>query len=136
MPQCVILYDRDCGFCKWSLAKLLAWDRRRHLRPVSLQDPQAEARLRGMEEERRMASWHLVKEDGAVHSAGDAAAPLMRLLPGGLPLAALFASLPRTTERLYALVASNRRLLGRVIPHGAVARAERRIAERSEAQES
>jgi predicted DCC family thiol-disulfide oxidoreductase YuxK len=88
-----------------------------------------------MEEERRMASWHLVREDGAVHSAGDAVAPLMRLLPGGLPLAALFATLPGTTERLYALVARNRGLLGRVIPRAAVARAERRIDERSEAQE-
>ena len=33
-----------------------------------------------------MASWHLVV-DGDVYSGGAAAAPLLRLLPGGRPLA-------------------------------------------------
>jgi predicted DCC family thiol-disulfide oxidoreductase YuxK len=59
-PAAAILYDADCGFCRWSLGKLLAWDRPRRLRPVALQDPEADALLGGMEEERRMASWHLV----------------------------------------------------------------------------
>ena len=36
---------------------------------------------RGMPEEQRLASWHLVEEDGAVRSAGAAFPPLFRLLP-------------------------------------------------------
>ena len=29
MRRAVILFDNDCGLCRWSLSKLLAWDRRR-----------------------------------------------------------------------------------------------------------
>ena len=133
MRQSAILYDADCGFCKWTLAKLLAWDRRRRLQPVSLQDPQANALLRGMEDERKMRSWHLVGADGTIYSAGEAAAPLVRLLPGGRPLAAVLSSLPRTTERLYAWVAASRGRLGPLVSRAAVARAEKRIDERASA---
>ena len=49
MPSGIVLYDADCGFCRWSLGKLLAWDRRRLLRPVALQDPEAEAPAGGHE---------------------------------------------------------------------------------------
>jgi len=27
--QSVLLYDEDCGFYRWSLDKILAWDRRK-----------------------------------------------------------------------------------------------------------
>ena len=39
-----VLYDADCGLCKWLLAGLLRWDRRERLRPLPLDDPEA-ARL-------------------------------------------------------------------------------------------
>ena len=32
-PRVTLLYDRDCGFCRWSLAWFLCWDRRHVLRP-------------------------------------------------------------------------------------------------------
>src|SRR5207247_9951497 len=89
MDRAVIFYDADCGFCRWSLDRLLAWDRRRRLRPIALQDPEAEALLSGMDAEPKMDSWHLVMPDGRVYSAGAAVAPLGRLLPGGAPVAAL-----------------------------------------------
>jgi predicted DCC family thiol-disulfide oxidoreductase YuxK len=109
-----ILYDADCGFCLWSLRKVLALDRRGRLRPVALQDPEADALLGGMDEERKMASWHLVQPDGSVHFAGAAFPPLLRHLPGGRPLAALTAALPRATERAYRWAADNRSRLGRL----------------------
>src|SRR6266508_2389621 len=28
MDRWVLLYDRDCGFCRWATRQLLAWDRR------------------------------------------------------------------------------------------------------------
>ena len=48
-------------------------------------------------------------------SAGAAIEPLMRLLPGGRPLAALARAFPRLTERAYRLVADHRGLLGRFL---------------------
>ena len=42
MGRAVILFDNDCGFFRWSLSKLLAWDRRGRLRPVALQSEQAD----------------------------------------------------------------------------------------------
>lgn len=115
VARAAILYDRDCGFCRWATDKLLTWDRRRGLRPVALQDPEAERLLAGIPEDQRMASWHLVTPDGRVRSAGAAAAPLLRSLPGGRPLAALAEGFPTATERLYSWVARHRGSLGRFL---------------------
>jgi predicted DCC family thiol-disulfide oxidoreductase YuxK len=131
MPSATLLYDADCGFCRWSLAKILAWDRRGALRPVSLQSEEADELLRGMPEEQRMASWHLVDPEGELHSAGAGLPPLLRLLPGGAPAAALAARAPRLTERGYRWVAGHRSLFGRLIGEGAKRRADRRIASRA-----
>ena len=112
MTPAPILYDADCGFCRWSLSRFLAWDRHGRLRPVALQDPEADALLPNMSEEEKMDSWHLVV-DGRVYSAGAAFPPLFRLLPGGRPFAALAAAFPGATERLYRFVSRNRGRLGR-----------------------
>jgi predicted DCC family thiol-disulfide oxidoreductase YuxK len=49
MRRAVILFDNNCGFCRWSLSKLLAWDRHARLRPVALQSEQADNFLIGMD---------------------------------------------------------------------------------------
>jgi hypothetical protein len=49
-----------------------------------------------------------VTPDGTVYSAGAAFPPLLRLLPGGRPLAALAAAFPSLTERAYRYVARTR----------------------------
>jgi predicted DCC family thiol-disulfide oxidoreductase YuxK len=128
-PRATILYDRDCGFCRWALSKVLAWDRSGRLRPAALQDPEAEQLLAGMPQERRMASWHLVS-DGEVRSGGAAFGPLLRGLPGGRPLARLAEAAPGATDRAYRLVAGNRDKLGPRLTAGAKRRADRRIAAR------
>ena len=115
MDQAALLYDRDCGFCRWSVAKLMAWDRGQRLRAVALQDPESELLLGGIEPVRRMASWHLVPPGGHAHSGGGAVAPLLRLLPGGAPVAAVADTFPRTTDRLYGWVARNRGRLSELI---------------------
>ncbi len=112
MYRAALLYDRDCGFCRWATGKLLAWDRRGRLRAVPLADPEAERLLPGMDRERRMASWHLVAADGRVRSAGRAVAPLLRLLPAGTPLAALAETFPGITDRLYDWTSGHRGRLG------------------------
>jgi predicted DCC family thiol-disulfide oxidoreductase YuxK len=118
-PRFELLYDPDCGFCRWCTAKVLAWDRRRRVRPVPIED------------EALLSSWHLIAPDGRRYSAGAAFPPLLRLLPYGAPLAAVFARFPRATERGYRLVADNRSLFGKLVSRGARERATRRIRERA-----
>jgi predicted DCC family thiol-disulfide oxidoreductase YuxK len=129
-PSHTLLYDAECRFCRWSLGWILRWDRRRSLEPLALQDPAAVEALRGMSEAERMASWHLVAPGGAVTSAAAAAPPLLRLLPGGHPLAALAARLPGPVERTYGWVARNRGRLARPLGERALTRADALIAER------
>ena len=121
MRRAVILFDNDCGFCRWSLSKLLAWDRHGRLRPVALQSEQADDFLMGMDRERKMASWHLVAPNGRTYSGGKAVPPLARLLPAGAPIAALASVFPRATNRAYRWVARHRERLGRVLGERACA---------------
>jgi predicted DCC family thiol-disulfide oxidoreductase YuxK len=121
MKPAVLLYDSDCGFCRWSVDKVLAWDRGGRIRTMELQDPEAGSLLGGMEPGEKMGSWHLVTPDGRVYSAGAAAPPLLRLLPGGKPLAALLAAYPGFTDRAYRTVARNRDRFGRLVGQTACA---------------
>jgi predicted DCC family thiol-disulfide oxidoreductase YuxK len=111
----ILLYDADCGFCRWSLDKVLAKDRNRRIRPMPLHSPEADALLPGMDEQTKMASWHLVLPDGTVRSGGDAIAPLLRLLPKGKPLGAMASTVPVLTRATYRLVARNRERFGRAL---------------------
>jgi predicted DCC family thiol-disulfide oxidoreductase YuxK len=124
----VLLYDADCGFCRWCVAKVLAWDRTRLIVPIATGSPESAALLADVEPARRLASWHFCDPGGAVFSAGAAFAPLLRLLPGGPPLAAFAERFPRGVERTYRIVASNRGALGALVTSGARTRSDRRIA--------
>jgi predicted DCC family thiol-disulfide oxidoreductase YuxK len=126
----LLLYDADCGFCRWAVAKLLAWDRARRLQPLRIQSAEGQRLLAEVEPRRRLASWHLLTPDGCIHSAGAGAAPLMRLLRGGAPLALLATAFSGATERAYQAIARNRSRPGRLIPRSAKERATRRIEER------
>lgn len=125
-----VLYDAECGICRTLLAGLLGWDRRRRLRPLALQDPEADRLLADLAPEERLASWHLLSPDGARRSAGAALAPLLRLLPGGRAPAAACARFPAATERGYRWVAGNRAPLGRLLPAAVKRRADRSLARR------
>jgi predicted DCC family thiol-disulfide oxidoreductase YuxK len=114
----VLLYDADCSFCRWSLDKILAWDRTQRLRPVPIQSEEGSRLLAPIARDARLDSWHLVGPDGRVFSAGAAAPPLARLLPGGRPLAVVFAAFPGATERAYQLVARHRDDLVRLLRIG------------------
>jgi predicted DCC family thiol-disulfide oxidoreductase YuxK len=111
----VLLFDRDCGFCRRAVGAVRSWDRNHSLRFVALQDPQADRFVGHLSAEERMRSWHLATPDGRLHSSGAVAAPLLRLLPGGRPLAAAVGSLPGVAELAYRFVARNRNRVGRVL---------------------
>ena len=111
-----LVYDLDCGFCRFLLGLVLRWDRAGLVRPLPLQDARSDELLGGMAEGPKMRSWHLVAGSGVVYSGGAGVAPLMDLLPGGRPLAALARRFPRATERIYRFGADNRGLFGRALP--------------------
>ena len=132
MSERIVLYDAECGFCRWSVGQLLAWDRGKRLRVVALQEPDAAVLLPGMSEEARMASWHLVDPSERVaYSAGDAFPPLLRAMPAGRPLAFLTAGFPGLTGRAYEWATRHRGALGRLVSGRALDRADSRIRERT-----
>ncbi|MBS1860394.1 MAG: DUF393 domain-containing protein [Actinobacteria bacterium] len=129
----IVIYDDDCGFCKWCLALLLSWDRAAErpggaLRPLPLGSPEADRLLADLSPEAREASWHLLLDPGESpaaqpgsagptrFSAGAALAPALSPLRGGGIPAALLARFPRATERGYRWVADHRGGLGRFVP--------------------
>jgi predicted DCC family thiol-disulfide oxidoreductase YuxK len=113
--RAVLLYDRECRFCRWSLRLVLAWDRRGRVRALALQEPEAARLLAGVPEERRMESWHLVAPGGQLNSAGRAVAPLLDLLPRARLPAALARAFPGATDRAYRFVADHRATLSRIV---------------------
>ena len=108
MERHIILFDEGCGFCRWSLDRLLRWDRRGRLRAVPIQSEEGDRLLADLAVADRLASWHLVTPDGRRYSGGAATAPLARLLPAGAPVAIVAETFPRTTDHLYRWVARNR----------------------------
>ena len=127
MERAIVFYDLDCGFCRWSLAKLLRLDRARRLRPAPIQSPEGAKHLAQMSDAARLASWHLVVEDGTIHSGGAAVAPLLELLSGGRLPAAVFRRFPGLTNRGYRWVAGHRTALAKPLSGRAVRRATARI---------
>ncbi len=122
-----VIYDADCGFCRWSLAVLLS-AASCALRPLVLGSAEANRLLSDLSEAERNASWHLVDDSGRRNSAGAALAPALSLLPGGRIPAALISRAPHLTERGYRWVADHRSFLGRFVPRRARRWADRVIA--------
>lgn len=127
----IVLYDRDCGFCKVMLAMLLKWDRARRLTPLAIQSSVGEGLLGSMSASERLASWHLIDTARVVHSAGDGVPELFAALPGGRPIAHLASRFPTITSHVYEWVAAHRTLLGRPLNPRARAWAGRVIADRT-----
>lgn len=84
--RAIVLYDDDCGFCRWSLGLVLRWDREHQLWPAPITGPVGERWLAGMPMADRLASWHLV-EHGVVSSGGRGLVAVSRYLPAGRVLA-------------------------------------------------
>ena len=113
-----LYYDDDCGFCRWTLAWVLRWDRRHRLRPVPIESPEGDRELGDLGEV-RLESWHLVR-GGERWSGGRAFAPLLEELPGGRGLAPIARRLELLIVPGYRLVADHRaglsKLLSKLVP--------------------
>ena len=114
----LLYYDQDCGFCRWTLAWVLRWDRKGRIVPVPITDPAD------------LDSWHFERE-GRRWSAGRAFAPLLEELPGGPVLAPLARRLEWLLVPAYRWVADHRESLSRLVPARNKARADAVVAARS-----
>jgi predicted DCC family thiol-disulfide oxidoreductase YuxK len=130
-PQAIVLYDDDCGFCRWTLALLLTWDRRRRLWPAPIAGTVGDRWLAGMPAEERLASWHLVEAGGRVSSAGAGLADVLPYVPGGGLLAPVLRRAPVAVERAYRFVADHRSGFSRFVPGWAVRRATALVERRA-----
>jgi predicted DCC family thiol-disulfide oxidoreductase YuxK len=129
-PRWTVLYDGDCGLCKWLLAGLLRWDGGSRLRPLALQRPEAADLLADLCPTERMASWHLISPAGERWSGGAAASQLLSLLPHGRVPAAAFARFPGLTDRAYSWIAGHRTELSKAVPSAAKRRADESVRRR------
>jgi len=125
-----VLYDADCGFCRFLVARLLDWDVRARLRPVAIQSGEGQKLLAGLPVAERLRSAHVVDAAGRIHSGGAAVSVIARELPAGAPAGWLAETLPGPTEAAYRWVADHRTGLSRFVPaplkRGAQARIDRR----------
>jgi predicted DCC family thiol-disulfide oxidoreductase YuxK len=107
-----VLYDDDCGFCRWSADRIRRLDARGALVFAPVQGAVGAELLRAVPRELRLASMHAVTPDGRVWSGGEAVGVILARLPGGVILSRLAAAVPELTDRLYRFVAANREVLG------------------------
>ena len=110
-----VLYDEDCGFCRWSADKLKAWDARRRLTFAAIQSARGAELLVAVPEAQRLDSMHAVTPDGRVWSGGQAVRVILAELPGGNVPASIAAAFPGATDTTYRLVARHRERLGRML---------------------
>jgi predicted DCC family thiol-disulfide oxidoreductase YuxK len=120
-PITVLLYDDDCGFCRWSAERIRRLDGRRRLAFAAIQGERGGELLRGVPPELRLTTMHAVTADGRVWSGGEAVKVLLHELPLGRPFAALAGAFPDVTDRLYEFVARHRETFGRWLGQDACA---------------
>jgi predicted DCC family thiol-disulfide oxidoreductase YuxK len=89
-----VLYDEDCGFCRWSTDELNAWDTRRRLTFAEIPSAPGAERLVAVPEAKRLDSMHAVTPDGRVWSGGQGVRVILAQLPGGSILASIAAAFP------------------------------------------
>ena len=100
---------------------------------MAIESAEGQALLAAVPQERRLASAHAVTPDGRVASAGDAAAPIAAVLPGGSVVASVLRALGPVPRVAYAAIAGNRSRLGRLVSPAMRRRADALIAERTRA---
>jgi predicted DCC family thiol-disulfide oxidoreductase YuxK len=121
----LVLYDADCGFCRWAMAWALSHDPRRALVAAPIQSPLGSQLLTDLSPDERLGAAHVVRDDGARESGGAAAAEVLAVLPRTRLLARLAQGLPAPTAALYGLVATHRHGFGRFVGAEARRRADR-----------
>ena len=128
--QLRILYDADCGFCRWSVARLLQLDSDKVLQPLTIQSTEGQILLASVPEAERLESAHCVDAAGKVTSGGDAFAVVAEQIPGLRLTAGPARAVPGLIRGGYRLVADNRSLASRWMTPTRLAWADTVISER------
>lgn len=121
----IVLYDADCGFCRWAMAWALGHDRRRALVAVPIQSQLGAQLLADLSPAERLDAAHVLRDDGTRKSGGSAAAEVLGVLAQTRALGRLARRLPAPTAVLYGLVAAHRHGFGRYVGGEARRRADR-----------
>lgn len=122
MPTPALLfYDRECRFCVWGVVGLARRARPGALRLAAIQGPLGDEHLGHLDDETRLATWHLW--DGErLFSGADVLDGLGRFLePAALRAGVgVGRTVPRPlTARAYRAMAGHRVAISRLIPAGA-----------------
>ena len=120
----IVLYDADCGFCRWAMAWAVRRDHHHVLVTVPIQSPLGSELLVDVVPGDRLRSAHVVRNDGRRSAGGAAAADVLSVLPPTRALGQLARSLPGTTALLYGVVAARRKSFGRLVGKEARRRAD------------
>jgi predicted DCC family thiol-disulfide oxidoreductase YuxK len=121
----IVLYDEDCGFCRWTMAWALRRDRDRALTVAPIQSPTGARLLADLTPAERLSSVHVVHDDGRRESGGAAVRDVLSALPSRHPVARV-AGIPTA----YRFAARHRSRLSRLVPARAKRRADAVVAER------
>jgi predicted DCC family thiol-disulfide oxidoreductase YuxK len=121
----LVLYDADCGFCRWAVAWGLCHDPRHVLVAVPIQSELGAQLLADLSPGERLAAAHVVRDDGTRDSGGTAVAEVLGALPSTRALGRLARVLPAPTAALYGLVARHRHGFGRFVGAAPRRRADR-----------
>jgi len=122
--QLTVLFDRDCGFCNWTVRQLRGLDRYGRLHYVALQTAASILDRPGLATVAAAYpladSIHVVRRDGAVLARGRAMLAILDVLPGAWLLRP-WTRLPgvaRLADALYDPLAAHRHALGRLVAMG------------------
>jgi len=113
MAPLLVLYDDDCGSCRWSADRLRAWDRRGRLAFASIQA--SDEALRAVPAAERLDAMHVVDASGRIWTGGAAVTRLLAEVPGGGLLAAVGRNWPDLAERVYRAAARRRATFSRLL---------------------
>ena len=64
----IVLYDADCGFCRWAIAWAVRRDHHHVLVTVPIQSPLGSELLVDIVPSDRLRSAHVIRDDGCRHS--------------------------------------------------------------------
>ncbi len=108
-----LVFDGECGFCRRSIELLRRWDKAGRLSFVPFQDSGALAPLPKIPRAELEEAMHLVGPAGGVLKGASALPAILRLVPGGAPLALLcrVPGVPGLLGRAYRQIARNRHRL-------------------------
>jgi predicted DCC family thiol-disulfide oxidoreductase YuxK len=110
----IVLYDGDCGFCRWSVNWALRRDRSDRLTATPIQSTTGEFLLSDLTPEERLSEVHVINDDGRRSSGGAAIKDVLTALPSTRALARVVSVSPRMTQLGYRFVARNRAVFGRL----------------------